>query len=148
MRVPKSPMTKQAVLNRLNRVAENVFQAAEEVSVVMVVFDPEDAVLRMAQRHELGQVTLVPKDWLSALNEYVDISQMTVWAGATKWVSRCIDDLFLAAACSEIGSLTVFASKHIRAMCPYDGGVDLIVANPRTRKDLRQRFRSWLPSAT
>jgi len=146
-RLPKSPTDNEVVLYRLNKIADTLFVAAAEVSILVTVFDPDDAILRILTGYRLGQVTLIPKEWLSMLEEYVDTSQMTIWASAIKWKPGCINDLFLAKALDTIGSLTMFAPELRTAMCPYDGGVDTFVPSSDSRSHLRQKFGSWLPNA-
>jgi hypothetical protein len=62
-----------------------------------------------------------------------------------KWESDKFNDLLKKIADSEIRAMFVNSTKDITVV-PYDGGMDIILPDTKTRDDLKVKYKDWLPS--
>jgi hypothetical protein len=62
-----------------------------------------------------------------------------------KWESDKFNDLLTKIADDEIRAMFVNSTKNITVV-PYDGGMDIILPDTKTRDDFRIKYKDWLSS--
>ncbi len=62
-----------------------------------------------------------------------------------KWESDKFNDLLTKIADGEIRAMFVSSTKNITVV-PYDGGMDIILPNTKTRDDFKIKYKDWLSS--
>lgn len=68
-----------------------------------------------------------------------------IYMKSDKWESDKFNDLLTKIADSEIRAMFVNSTKNITVV-PYDGGMDIILPDTKTRDDFKIKYKDWLSS--
>ena len=144
-RYPDTDAELDVVTDRLNRLAAHLFGQGE-VGVFFMSYSEAEKVVASVQLPGCVPVLPIPTQWLSAMAPYYENPAAgTFLVSTVKWRPGLLEGLFVAAALDRVAGPTLLGAETGDLFCPYDGGVDLFVAEPNRRREIRLQFRDWLP---
>ncbi|HEX7491382.1 MAG TPA: hypothetical protein VF337_06735 [Candidatus Limnocylindrales bacterium] len=144
-RYPDSPGEQRVVADRLNRIAATLFDR-QEVAVFFIAFSEAERIMASVQLPGCAPVLPTPAKWLSVMEPYFYNSMAgTFLAKEVRWQPGLLHELFMAAALDRVAGPTLLGVETGDLFCPYDGGVDVFVPDLPRRRELRMKFRDWLP---
>jgi hypothetical protein len=82
--------------------------------------------------------------WSEDVSEALGIPQPEFYYKRLAWVPGALNEEFAVAARGGVGPLAVHSLSAVEVICPYDGGMDLILADASRVSLARTTFRDWL----
>ncbi|HVV50854.1 MAG TPA: hypothetical protein VHO06_14405 [Polyangia bacterium] len=139
-RAPTSP-------GELSRAVEIVLALVERIvdsfdSLLILVLAHDLPARTSATGLGLTQISNVPDGWIKLLDEYADTSALSVHAGLLAQRDRDMGQLVEAVAKRKIEGATVLNPASCEALCLYDGGVDVFVADSSRRQVIAVEFEA------
>ena len=135
------------ILNRQNSLISDLFQSDDFFIVIgfynmdlssPLTYDYLD--LDKFQKIETLALHRIRPDKYQDDEVYYDI-----YLKPDKWESNKFNELLTKIADSEIRAMFVNSIKNITVV-PYDGGMDIILPDTRTRDDFKVKYKEWLSS--
>lgn len=135
-RLPRSKSEVALIRNRQSAVADFILGGMAEVVVWGTSFKgaaPAENWILAPRRH----------DW-SPLMAEVWVREPQFYYRQMRWQSGSLSQEFAAVARGESDPLVVLSPNTGEVVCPYDGGVDLILADGSRVSEAKDRFADWL----
>jgi hypothetical protein len=82
--------------------------------------------------------------WRADLSEALGSPEPQFYYRQLTWLSGILDPELAAVVADESGPLALFSLGTAELFCPYDGGMDLILADAARLALAKSRFRAWL----
>ncbi len=60
------------------------------------------------------------------------------------WQDKSLDKLLMAVANWQISNVIILAKDFNRLLCPYDGGMDIVLENEELKNTYQHKYRTWL----
>ena len=144
-RVPKSASEIEEVLQRINQISGEIFEPRSQATLWITSFSPFRPSLPADQWTGFEAVAEPPIVWTSALQDYVDVQHMAVWARTKEWAWEHVAFFFREVSLDRLDYVTAFSPHTGATICPYDGGIDIFLPDARKRAALKRKFKNWLP---
>lgn len=150
-RYAESDEERRVILQRQNALAAEALGAGP-CWLVQAHWEMPEGVVDLAEANEPFAAT---RDW--GLKPAFEMTEpdgeggadlWRVHAGRTQWVEARFDDLLTAIAEERAGPTLWMAEETGAVFAPYDGGVDLFLAEAAQVEALRARHAGWLSAHT
>ena len=83
-------------------------------------------------------------DWSAGVSDALGEPDPEFYYKQLTWVPGSLSEEFAEAARGECGPMAVFSLGAAEVFCPYDGGMDLFLADASRVTLVRTRFSDWL----
>ena len=138
-RYPETAAEEQEVLHRNNVVASALLGAGTECLAIVTEWEP-------LQRFASWHLAETPPPWSLDDDLREELATASFRWRTLRWRPGDFDSEILARARDKVGSLIVFSPPTGNVYCPYDGGADLILAEPADAKAFQRLFAAWRSS--
>lgn len=135
------------ILSRQNRLISDLFQSDDFIIVIgFYNYDLSspltDDYFDLDKFHKIDTLALhkIRPDEYQDDEVYYEI-----YMKPDNWESDKLNDLLTKIADSEIRAMLVNSTKNI-IVVPYDGGMDIILPDTKTRDDFKIKYKDWLSS--
>jgi hypothetical protein len=136
----------EIILSKQNRLISDLFQSDDFFIVIgFYIYDTSspssDDYFDLGKFHKIDTLDLhkIRPD------EYQDEVYYEIYMKPDKWESDKFNDLLTKIVDNEIRAMFVNPTKNI-IVVPYDGGVDIILPDTKTRDDFKIKYKDWLSS--
>jgi hypothetical protein len=134
-RVPSNDAEAERVVFQLSSVIAKLFDSEYPLLLFLYSYDRPSS--ELAQGLSLDPLPTIVPTWKSALETFVDPSDLILYAGEADPAAAPIRKALLAAATDQIGGLTIWSANSPNLLCPYDGGADFFTPDGRQREAVK-----------
>ena len=136
-RLPSGPEDEQELLYRNNIVASTVLGVGADCVAVLIEWGEPP------EKFNSWQVAPPAPPWKLDDDRHEMLATAIFKWTKLRWRPGDFDDEILAAARGELGRLAIFAPHTRGIYCPYDGGVDVFLAEPADTVAIKRLLAAW-----
>lgn len=146
-RYPQSPADHEEIHRRVDCLVSDVCDLGDDIVLVIGRYGPPGNPPPISEAQATVQVD--PVHWREVNlppdpGEDIDDNwPLHLWASLHRYAPRSLDPLVRRIAEYGLAEVLLIAPKTGVALHPYDGGTDMILADPRQRNTFRDRHRHW-----
>ena len=132
------------ILRRQNTVIDDLIGVGHPYELVFGYFGeerdlPRAVVAALGRLHAAPLLTLAPE-------QSGKEKAFPLFAASPTWMTRQLDVVLRAVADDLLETPLLVGVERGCVIAPYDGGMDIFVANESKRDELRERYAGWLPA--
>lgn len=131
------------ILEKFSEITKFLFQRGEKVVVFLVEYEMPSQIAYAGWN--MSKVRILPSSWVEKISEYNDTENISIYSGFRDWEEACANDFCLAVNENEVGSVTLFSCLTGNALCPYDGGFDVFIADEKMYSSFSRKFINNFP---
>jgi hypothetical protein len=133
------------ILDRQNSLISDIFGDNQDFIILIGLYTDDLTTENYEDLDYINQYTKVDTLDLHKLRpeQYEDEIYYDIFIRTAKWKKHSQDKIMRKIADDEIRAIFINPGAEI-IICPYDGGVDIILKDAETRDQLKRKYTDWL----